>query len=119
MNYFLLDNKSAIKDPRPCGGLLFKCESSVYYDEKRSTIGERHIFMLLKRKSCTGCSTCHPFWNLIQDIGIEQAVVLPAEPKTGQIYTPVFVEVSRDREEGYVDEYYYEMHIYEPTEAMK
>jgi len=87
-----------------CKGLVFKCKVSTYWDPKRRVIGYREVFRLLKRKSCS-CPECEYLWELISCIGIEEAVILPPEPRNGQLYTAIY--------SGNEDGVYYEMHIYE------
>ena len=80
----------------------------LYSDENHFT--ENRGFRILKRKSCDGCRSCswmldklHEFYANEEAIGNLQKI------ENKKLYEIVCVELSRDFETSYVDNYHFEL----------
>jgi hypothetical protein len=91
-----------------CIGLVFKGYKSLFKVKNRVEL--RQGIRLLKRQSCPGCSNC--MW-LMDDINESIAcgnVIFP-EIENEKLYSVRMVNISRDWESGFVDDYDLEIYL--------
>lgn len=96
----LLDNMKPVKKENQCKGLYFRGYRSQYFigDKFESKVGVR----LLKKKSCKGCECCGGMLDSMKE-NINNVYLVQIED--GEIYTPIYTNISRDWETGYIDDY--------------
>lgn len=88
-----------------------KCKGRVYrYQESHFFVNDRTVhsreLRLLKRRSCPGCEKCSSETDFLAST--PELLVFGVGLKPGLEAALHFVEVSRDWETGYVDEFLYE-----------
>ena len=104
----IVEKKSESK--KVCKGLFFRANCNTYFQYNKGTITRKVTLKLLKRLSCKGCEKCG--WMLAGDfseISEDYSNVIFDHVKNGKIYTPVVVNISKDWETGYCDDYDIEM----------
>lgn len=84
-----------------CKGLFFRCEDTQYVSG--TVYGQKMLMRLLKRKSCPGCEYCSFLWDDLRELNWP-ALIKP-DVKSGAIYQLKVINISRDFETGYVDDY--------------
>ena len=97
--------------PETCIGLTFRGYRNFYYQDGRLEL--KQGIRLLKRKSCPGCEKCGWMLDELKELLYCDSVIMP-EIEHGNLYSIRTINVSRDWETGYVDDY--DIEIYEVEE---
>ena len=104
----LLDLKELeSKDKNTCRGLFFRANCTTYFHN--NILCRKVSLKLLKRMSCKGCERCFWLFTDFEEMSEDYGNALFDHVKNGKIYTPVVINISRDYETGYWDDYDIEM----------
>jgi len=91
-----------------CKGLVFRGYSNTFYSNGR--IERKEGIKLLKRMSCSGCSCCGWILDYINESIDCDCIIFP-DIQDGQLYSIRMINMSRDWETGYIDDF--DLEIYQ------
>lgn len=92
----ILNMQPTQEKEQPCKGLFFRVSKSHYHQPGKS-ISFKSEYRFLKRKSCSGCSSCGCLWDDLS----EQEVIEAGEH--GDIVELQMTNIGTDWETGYTD----------------
>lgn len=109
---------AAASTPPPCKGRYYRFIESIFTGKGGRIVFTKEV-RLLKSISCAGCETCWREEEGLSSLLSEDpsgAIDFSGPLETGDTIALIFVEDSRDRETGYIEEYHYKAIEVKPEE---